>query len=307
MAVARPAMAIALRNILVATDFSPCSERAVEHALAVARHYGSTLHFAHVVSPLAYEMTCPDGYANSADALRESTDLARRDVEQLARRGMERYGIAMLDHKVWASQGDVWEMLHLLVMQEDIDLVVLGTHGRCGLKKLFLGSVAEQVFRHCRCPVLTVGPHAPESPPAALRIRHVLFPTDLSPESMGALPFALSPLQESGAALTVLHIAGASRRDAASDRPREWREIERRMRSLVGREASLAGVEFEIESGAVSETILRYAEQRRSGLIVFGLKAPDTYVERLPWMEAYRVACEAPCPVLTVRAPSAWD
>src|SRR5512146_3154678 len=207
MAIARPTVQIALRNVLVATDFSPCSERAIEHALAIARHYGAAMHFAHVVQPLAYALGCPEGYASTAEALQESTELARRDVEEVARRGMAKYGIDMLDHHVWIAQGDVWEMLHALVMQEDIDLVVLGTHGRRGLRKLILGSVAEDVFRHCRCPVLTVGPNAPGTPRPGLHVKQVLFPTDLSPESTSALPFALSPMQEYGAALTVLHIA----------------------------------------------------------------------------------------------------
>lgn len=303
MAIARPAVQIALRNILVATDFSPCSDRAVEHALAIARHYGAGLHFAHVIQPMAYALGAPESYANSAAAMNQAAELARRDVETLAQRGMARYGIEMLDHHVWVSQGEVWDMLHAIVMQQDIDMVVVGTHGRRGLRKVFLGSVAEDTFRHCRCPVLTVGPGAPRSAPAALRSRQILFPTDLSPESMRALPFALSPMQEFGAAVTVLNVAGPS----GGDRPREWRKIEEQMRSLVGREASLAGVDFEVESGDVAKTILRYADERRADLIVFGLKAPDTYVERLPWQEAYRVVCEAPCPVLTVRAPSAWD
>lgn len=303
MAVAKPAVQIALRNILVATDFSPCSDRAMEHALAIARHYGAALHFAHVVQPAAYAVACPEGYASTAEAMNQAADLARRDVENMAQRGMAKYSIEMLDHQVWVSQGEVWDMLHTIVMLQDIDMVVVGTHGRRGLRKMILGSVAEDVFRHCRCPVLTVGPHAPAAAPPALRNRHVLFPTDLSPESLRALPFALSPMQEFLAAVTVLHVAGP----AGGDRPREWRRIEEQMRSLVGSEASLAGVDFEIESGPVAKTILRYAEERHADLIVFGLKAPDSYVERLPWQEAYRVVCEAPCPVLTVRAPSAWD
>ena len=303
MAVAKPAIQVALRNVLVATDFSSCSDRALEHALAIARHYGAAIHFAHVVQPAAYALACPEGYASTSQAMNQAGELARRDVEKIAQRGLAKYGIEMLDHHVWISQGEVWDMLHAIVMQEDIDLVVVGTHGRRGLRKVILGSVAEDVFRHCRCPVLTVGPHAPAAAPPALRTRQVLFPTDLSPESLRALPFALSPMQEFLAAVTVLHVAGP----AGGDHAREWRKIEEQMRLLVGREVSLAGVDFEIESGSVAKTILRYAEERRADLIVFGLKPPDSYVERLPWQEAYRVVCEAPCPVLTVRAPSAWD
>lgn len=306
MAIARPAVQIALRNILVASDFSACSERAIEHALAIARHYGATLHFANVAQPMSAMLAGAEGYANSAQAVSEMVELARRDMEAVARRGMAKYAMDMLDHRVWISQGEVWEMLHDLVVRQDIDLVVLGTHGRRGLKKMFLGSVAEEVFRHCRCPVLTIGPSAPGKAPVALRSKHVLFPTDLSPESLCALPYAMAPLQEFRAAVTVLHVAPVGE-EREADRAAEWREIEWRLLGVAGPDTPLSGVEFALECGPVAETILHYAERRRSDLIVLGLKPPDSYAERLPWLEAYKVACAAPCPVLTVRAPSAWD
>ena len=82
-------------------------------------------------------------------------------------------------HTATVERGEVWEVLSSLVEEKKIDLIVVGTHGRRGLKKLVLGSMAEQVFRQARCPVLTIGPHARtwtwRGPACADSVRHRLL------------------------------------------------------------------------------------------------------------------------------------
>jgi len=142
---------IELKSVLIATDFSEASEKAIRHALAIARHYGAKLYLAHVVSSLAYTLVGPD-------AVVAATDAVSRDARQLEDHLVRIGTLAGLPHEIVVRQGIVWEELEAIVRQEQVELVVIGTHARRGLGKLLLGSVAEQVFRHSECLVLTVGP-----------------------------------------------------------------------------------------------------------------------------------------------------
>jgi nucleotide-binding universal stress UspA family protein len=85
------------------------------------------------------------------------------------------------------------------------DLLVLGTHGRGGVKKVLLGSVSEEMVYSAHCPVLTVGPDVSPKPMPELRLRRILCATDLLPSSAKALAYALWMAQQEHAQLTVLH------------------------------------------------------------------------------------------------------
>src|SRR5215472_18764432 len=104
------------------------------------------------------------------------------------------------------KQGNPWPEMRDLIEQSDIDLIVLGTHGRGLIGTLLLGSVAEQVLRHATCPVLTVGPDVLTSLLDRERFGHILFATDFSDGSMHALPYALSLAEENDAELTLMHV-----------------------------------------------------------------------------------------------------
>jgi nucleotide-binding universal stress UspA family protein len=297
-----PQAAIAIRNVLVATDFSSCSERALLHAVAVAHHYGSTLHLAHVVQPTLFSLVPPEGYTGTVEAEGVVMDRARADAQNLVDAVLRRTHCEDLDNHIWVSLGLVGGTLCAVIRREHIDLAVVGTHGRTGIRKVVLGSVAEDVFRHASCPVLTVGPHSWRSDPQSVHLKHVLFPTDLSVDSARALPLAMTIANEFDASLTALHVVESLDSDAALDKRRVVSVLEERMLKMV----SCAGSrprEFavRVEFGGVAETVLETAARLGVDLIAFGLKAPDTYVDRLPWMHAYKIVCEAGCPVLSLR------
>jgi len=91
-----------------------------------------------------------------------------------------------VEHKELIEQGEVPEVLSKLARKYGIDLIVIGTGGRKGLRKLLLGSVAEEVFRNAECPVLTMGPHATRWKIDG-NLQHILFATDFGTESMHGL------------------------------------------------------------------------------------------------------------------------
>ena len=303
-----PQAAVAIRNVLVATDFSTYSERALFHALAVAHAYGSTLHVAHVVQPAFFAMIPPDGYMCTPVAEDEALDLARDDAERLVAYALRKAHCEEVKHRTWVRLGQIGETLCRIIEQEHVDLAVVGTHGRTGLRKLVLGSAAEDVFRHARCPVATIGPQCGGADPEKPHLKHILFPTDLTPDSARALPVTTAIAAKFGAKITLLHVVEHMKPDAAHDKERVARALEYQMMEMAELSAPiLPGTKTKIEFGDPGEMIIETAERLKADMIAFGLKAPDTYVDRLPWMHAYKIACEAHCPVLSLRGESMRD
>ena len=109
-------------------------------------------------------------------------------------------------HKTLIRKGDISKELSRIVDDERINLIVLGTHGRAGISKVLMGSVAEEIFRQATCPVLTVGPSVCGEPDVAVEMRTILYPTDFSSESLAAAPYAISMAQEHQARLYLLHV-----------------------------------------------------------------------------------------------------
>jgi|SRR6476469_8562094 len=98
--------------------------------------------------------------------------------------------------------------------EKSIDLAVLDTHGRGGVGKLLLGSVAERIFRQALCPVLTVGPNFQPHSPFTPRPKSILLPTDFSPQSEHTFPYAVFLARESRARLTILNVMKESGSEA---------------------------------------------------------------------------------------------
>src|ERR1700693_5813689 len=178
---------ITLKNILFATDFSAASDAAAPIAIQIARRYGAKVYGVHVNRFDDYTAAAPNAWAAMAEAAeKETKEDAGRLNEQL--KGIE--------HEVVIAEGNIWEVISNLTKQKEIDLIVLGTRGRTGLGKALLGSVAEQILRQAPCPVLTVGPLVTMQPEKAVKMREILYATDLAADFPAAAPYAISLAQE---------------------------------------------------------------------------------------------------------------
>jgi nucleotide-binding universal stress UspA family protein len=284
---------VELRNILLATDFSPSSLAAVPHVAAIARRYESKIYLMHVVVPDAYPLVSPEAAAWTTVEMDEG---AKGQLERLSS-SKELEGIP---HEALLLNGEVTEALTAAVSRHDIDLVIVGTHGRRGFRRLLMGSVAEGIFRSLPCPVLTVGPHVSGKALEELALKRILYPTDLSATSFRAARYAISFALEYAAHLTVLHVLAPQ---AAA--PFETRlaadAFQHEMQTLVSSEARpWCDLESVIEPGDPAETILRAAKERGADLIVLGVRQAEPVSTHRAGNIAYRIVAEAECPVLTV-------
>jgi nucleotide-binding universal stress UspA family protein len=138
-----------------------------------------------------------------------------------------------------------------------VDLIVLGTHGRSGVSKLLIGSVAERIFRQSTCPVLTVGPNVLGEPGSIADIHTILCPIDFTAESLAAFPYALSLAEENQARLYLMNVVPTPVLDS------EEVSLMARLKALVPPEAKMwCQPKAFVESGDAGDKIL----ERPAGL-----------------------------------------
>jgi nucleotide-binding universal stress UspA family protein len=142
---------INVRKILYATDFSPYSNVAYFHAIALAEGHGARLAIVHVFSPASFRPVVIEGAISPVEiGDREEREHWRGQLEQIR---PVNPNIAV-EHVL--LEGDPAREIIDYAAEADIDLIVMGTHGRTGLERLLMGSVAEKVLRGAPCSVLVV-------------------------------------------------------------------------------------------------------------------------------------------------------
>jgi len=283
------ALKVSLDNVLYTTDFHQRSRAALPYALSIARKYGSKVYVAHVIALSPFPNAAPTGAwrAIEAQAIRESKEAA---IELSPFFG----GIT---NEVLIRKGDIWKEISEIVEEKRIDLIVTGTHGRSGVGKMIMGSVAEKIFRQAPCPVLTIGPSIHGEPDRFADLHSILVPTDFTPESLAAVSYATSLAQMNQARLYLLYVAPADEVPEAS--------LKEALRNLIPPETDLSfAPKVFVEAGVPSQTILDLSEELAVDLIVLGVKRPEIFQgtsTHQTMATTGKVVNGATCPVITVR------
>lgn len=145
---------IKLSNILHPTDFSESSVHAQKYACAMAEHFGASLHLLHVIADPTTVVPGPMGGYLPADYFHEIKEHAENKLTEYP-------------DKTWAqdktiirsiTEGHAFVEILRYAKEQNMDMIIMGTHGHSGLTHMLMGSVAEKVVRKASCPVLTVHP-----------------------------------------------------------------------------------------------------------------------------------------------------
>src|ERR1051325_2879476 len=150
------APALQLRRILLPTDFSGCANYALPYAAAIARAVGATVICVNVVEPIVPAV----GYTGMAEAMpiaemsEQMEDSAERELPGV----MNCEELRGLKVEEVIGHGDAAAEIVRVADEQEVDLIVISSHGRTGLGRIIFGSTAEAVVRHARCPVLVVKP-----------------------------------------------------------------------------------------------------------------------------------------------------
>jgi len=285
---------VSLRRILWATDFSPGSEAALEYAMAIARRYGAHLYLAHVVRPESFDFVIPE-------AVNAMLDDARRAAEDQMARLLVTGRLRGVSHQVVIGVGMLWPVLSKLVEEHEIDMIVSGTHGRTGFRKLLLGSVAQEIFHKAPCPVLTVGPRVHGGLGEAIQARRILYATNFSSATECSARYAASLAQENQANLTFMHVVEEGELLSPDRRMEVTASIGQQLRELIPPEnLTQHEPDLAVEFGPPAEMILKAAEEVKADFIVLGIRRPSHLLGNPSSDTAYKVVCGAGCPVLTV-------
>ena len=284
---------VSLKNIVVATDFSPASESALDHAIAIARYYGSKILLVHAMEAAPQPQTRQEaGIRGTYESPAESEQRLLAETEKCADIECE-----------WRLlTGPALEVVEQILALDHTDLIVVGTHGIKGFRKLLVGSSAERIFHHVRCPVLVIGPSVPEAR-ATWDPKRILLATDLQSDESRAVEYAIALATEHDAYLALLHVTAP----AGPPYPQDSELIiapyfQSRLRELVsyrpaGDYPVEAWVEFEDDPVA---GIIGFLRRQAIDLLVLSVHP------RKPWTShfthnAHRTVADAPCPALIVQ------
>lgn len=289
-----------IRKILLPVEFTPACARARDHAVALAERHQAELHFLHVQILYGgnYAMA---GLANIATLEKE---IATSNTEKLNTfvAGLQVPVVTAIERDSSASAG-------ILRYAEDqaIDLIVLGTHARKTIPRLFMGSIATEVVRHSPIPLLTVGPRGGQTPGS---YRRILVPQDFSAPAWEALLQAGIIAKQHGARLSVLHVInpnllppyfGFAFGDA--EHKRAYSQLEQRVK-----EAELAvPAEIIVSVGVPDKRIADYAIDHSVDLVIMGKTGQNVIENLLIGSTTERVLRRAPCPIWVHTGPEAVE
>jgi nucleotide-binding universal stress UspA family protein len=296
-----------VQRILCAHDLSPASEPAWIEAQRLARLFGVELVLLQVVSPppiavgMAGDMPVPpEVYQQLAD---DAERTARDRLAQLC----DEAGAVWAKLTTRVEHGVVADRILRAAGRGEGSLLVLGTHGRTGLGRVLLGSVADRVVRLASCPVVTVRARLGEpvgSPP----LTRICYATDFSAPARAAWPWVVALAEAAGADVDVVHVApdvGMGRHVPAARVGemvlgfRAYAESEAQ-RLIQAGPLPAARIQPLIVTGTPAEAILRSVEARAASLIVMGTRGWSGLRRWVLGSVALHVIQAAPCAVLTV-------
>lgn len=298
---------IKINKILFPTDFSRCAEQAFTHAIYFAEKYQSEIHVLNVntlfedypdlISNIStandIRKMVDDSINNQINQMTDNVTLKNLEIIKCQKRGISAAS-TILEYSI----------------DNDIDLIVMGTHGRRGLGHLFLGSVAEEVVRFSTCPVFTI--REEDEPKPIEQFTNILVPIDFSDRSSNSIKCAKEIAKLYNSKLQLLHVIEDTIPPAYSlvgkssiynlfpDLENKTKE---RLENLFNEtnEPNLRHENY-IVNGHAAKDILNFAKSHNTNLIVIATHGLTGIEHFLMGSVAEKVVRMSPCPVFTTKS-----
>jgi nucleotide-binding universal stress UspA family protein len=299
---------VEIKRILCPVDLSEFSHHALDHARALAQWYEADIIVLHVFTvPIPFTPTPGMAEAYPPLPLPQPQEIAE-EVRRFC--GLGNGGGQDARVNVVVVEGTPAKEIVRHAEMLPADLLVMGTHGRGGFERLFLGSVTEKVLRSTQVPVLTVPP--PVQRVETVVYKTILCPIDFSDPSTRALEYSLSLAEDTDARLILLHVLEgvidpSQLREASHfSVPEYYRHLEEeataRLKAAIPEEARVwCKPDERLVSGKPYQEILRVAEKTAAEIIVMGVHGKGALSRRFLGSTTHYVIREARCPVLTLR------
>jgi nucleotide-binding universal stress UspA family protein len=283
-----------IQRILFSTDFSDGAAHAFPQAVYLADWHDAELHIVTVVAPSAEpENSLPVSPDTLTSWLGSSSALADK-LEALT----------IVQRQVESESPP--ERLVSYAEDRDIDLVVMGTHGRRGVRRMLLGSVTEEVVRRAPCPVFTIQADADEAPDQA--VRRILVPVDFSTAAKVAVQHATEIAQTYGAEVHLLHVveevvypSAYGIEPALFPKDEVVVRVEKTLGEMARSEVGYEDVQVSATIGYAPMTILDYVQENQIDLVVIATHGRAGLDRMLLGSVAERVIRQSPVPVFVVK------
>lgn len=282
--------------ILFPTDGSDGAGIGLDHALDIAAGHGATLHVLNVADTTRDSVTRIRG---------EIVDTLEREGQRIVREAAERARERGVETVTEVVQGEPSETIVGYAEARGVDLVVVPTRGRSGLRRVLLGSTAERVVRRATVPVLTIRPD--DDLRLTYPYRNVLVPTDGSDSAREALSVGVDVANADGATLHVLSVVDTASLGVDVRTDVQTEQLEAGANETVSRalefaeESGVESVTGAVEAGAsVHRTILSYVDEHDVDLVVVGSHGRTGLDRYLLGSVTQKLLRAAPVPVLVV-------
>ena len=294
---------LSIQRILFPTDFSEGSKRAFPQAAFLANWHDAELHVVNVTGRHQHD----HGEAKTRFPIGVDTlnSWLRRPSRANAETNWPDLGTMSIAQEQLESAVP-GEALVDYADANDMDLVVMGTHGRRGVDRMLFGSVTEEVVRTASCPVLTVRADAERAPDQA--VRRVLVPIDFSDASVAALRHAKEIALTYGAEIDLLHVVDTPTYASAYDlesisfpTAEVLERTEEQLGDLAREEVGYEHVMVSSEVGSPSRTILDYVDAQEVDLVVIATHGRTGLDRLLLGSVTERVLRQSPTPVFVVK------
>jgi nucleotide-binding universal stress UspA family protein len=286
-----------IQSILCPVDFFPASLQAAAYAIELARKCNARLDFLHVVLPVLYNDE--DYPLNVSEIIGSMERESAREMKKLETKA----GGAGVKVTTAIRSGDVQNELLSAIRNSKTDVLVMGTHGRRGVEKWYLGSVTERMMRRSPIPVLAV--HAWKRPGNAVKtLRRILVTTDLSEGTADALNYALLLARASQARVILMHVLEEMRALTSEEyRGALAKRLRGDLEKLIPADAR-DSCEVRIDSGTAYYTILKTLRKENIDLVVMNTHGKGMLDRAILGSTSERVVRGAKCPVMLIPPPA---
>ena len=303
-------LVLRLNNILVPTDFSPASLKALHYGIAFARQFNAVLSLVHVVEP----RPAVAGF-ESVPITIDDTQVLKNFERRLTEFTAENVPAGIVVNTL-VQHGSAFEEVVSTAKARDIDLIIASTHGHTGFKRVLFGSTAERIVQRAPCPILVVREREHEflttSRPDEMtisKLNRILVPIDFSDCSRKALQYAIAFAKQFNAEILCLHSIeipyGTGEAgiviETEAFRKRLHEEAKGQMAAFLEEQAVQLAEEGTIKLGTPYREIIQTADDRQIDLIVLGTHGRSGVRHFLLGSTTERVVRYAHCPVLVVR------
>jgi nucleotide-binding universal stress UspA family protein len=300
---------LSVQNIVVPIDFSNMSIQAIKIATRLARRFAASIHLAHVRQFDYAGFSAPAPPVVPFSLITYEQEGEKRVLKELNALARENGVSSAICHVL--SGAPPFDEICRLAQEIPADLIVMPTHGRTGLKHVFLGSTAEKIVQHSPCPVFVTRGNALQSKNGSRStIKTILVPVDFSGCSRDGLRYAIGFANKFGARIIVQHATylgyiysseGNAIYDVRAIQETARENAERQMRELV-HTVKFGRVKFEtvLTEGSPVLDICAFAKDRDADLIITSTHGLTGFKHVLIGSIAEQVVRHAPCPILVV-------